>query len=146
MCYRALQDKSWWFTALEKHSCLTLPATSHPELGDKTVELLKTRTSEWSPPHTHTYAHTLISVSTRKTEMCVNGREPSAMVEIQRDHFKSLGLTVEWNKERGKEVRKCLQAGRKGWRKVSAVMCDRVSAKWKERWTKPWWEQRYCLV
>lgn len=58
------------------------------------------------------------------------------MVEIQRkwikkvDNFKSLGLTVQWNKERGKEVRKCLQAGRIGWRKVSAVMCDkRVSAK-----------------
>ncbi|XP_062865903.1 uncharacterized protein LOC134328668 [Trichomycterus rosablanca] len=44
--------------------------------------------------------------------------------------FKYLGSTVQENGECGKEVKKRVQAGWSGWRKVSGVICDkRVTAK-----------------
>ena len=43
-----------------------------------------------------------------------------------------MGSTFQSNGECGKEVKKRVQAGWNGWRKVSGVMCDRrVSAKMK---------------
>ncbi|KAK3542975.1 hypothetical protein QTP70_008094, partial [Hemibagrus guttatus] len=61
-----------------------------------------------------------IKVSRSKTEyMCVNERE-----------FKYLESTVQSNGECGKEVKKQVQAGWNGWRKVSGVLCDRkISAR-----------------
>ncbi|KAK3517204.1 hypothetical protein QTP70_001065, partial [Hemibagrus guttatus] len=72
--------------------------------------------------------------------MCVNEREGSGTVRLQGvvvknvQGFKYLGSTVHSNGECGKEVKKRVQAGWNGWRKVSGVLCDRkISAriKWK---------------
>ncbi|KAK3506607.1 hypothetical protein QTP70_011017 [Hemibagrus guttatus] len=78
-----------------------------------------------------------MKVSRSKTEyMCVNEREGSGTVRLQGEEvkkvqeFKYLGSTVQSNGERGKEVKKRVQAGWNGWRKVSGVLCDRkISAR-----------------
>ncbi|KAK3515161.1 hypothetical protein QTP70_008184 [Hemibagrus guttatus] len=78
-----------------------------------------------------------MKVSRSKTEyMCVNEREGSGTVRLQGEEvkkvqeFKYLGSTVESNGECGKEVRKRVQAGWNGWRKVSGVLCDqKISAR-----------------
>ncbi|KAF7643594.1 hypothetical protein LDENG_00236740, partial [Lucifuga dentata] len=80
-----------------------------------------------------------MKVSRSKTEyMAVNERDSSGMVRLQGieikkvEDFKYLGSTVQSNGECGKEVKKRVQAGWNGWRKVSGVMCDkRVSARMK---------------
>ncbi|KAK3523360.1 hypothetical protein QTP86_029867 [Hemibagrus guttatus] len=82
-----------------------------------------------------------MKVSRSKTEyMCVNEREGSGTVRLQGEEvkkvqeFKYLGSTVQNNGECGKEVKKRVQAGWNGWRKVSGVLCERkISAriKWK---------------
>ncbi|MCI4382159.1 hypothetical protein PGIGA_G00260580 [Pangasianodon gigas] len=76
-------------------------------------------------------------VSRSKTEyMCVNEREGSGTVRLQVEEvkkvqeFKYLGSAVQSNGECGKEVKKRVQAGWNGWRKVSGVLCDRkISAR-----------------
>ncbi|KAK3548010.1 hypothetical protein QTP70_002315 [Hemibagrus guttatus] len=76
-------------------------------------------------------------VSRSKTEyMCVNERKGSGTVRLQGEEvtkvqeFKYLGSTVQSNGECGKEVKKRVQAGWNGWRKVSGVLCDRkISAR-----------------
>ncbi|KAK3537337.1 hypothetical protein QTP70_008218 [Hemibagrus guttatus] len=78
-----------------------------------------------------------MKVSRSKTEyMCVNGREGSGTVRLQGEEvkkvqeFKYLGSTVQSNGECGKEVKKRVQAGWNGWRKVLGVLCDRkISAR-----------------
>ncbi|KAK3561602.1 hypothetical protein QTP86_010677 [Hemibagrus guttatus] len=78
-----------------------------------------------------------MKVSRSKTEyMCVNEREGSETVRLQGEEvkkvqeFKYLGSTVQSNGECGKEVKKRVQAGWNGWRKVSGVLCDRkISAR-----------------
>ncbi|KAK3515850.1 hypothetical protein QTP70_034718 [Hemibagrus guttatus] len=72
-----------------------------------------------------------MKVSHSKTEyMCVNEREGSGTVRLQGEEvkkvqeFKYLGSTVQSNGECGKEVKKRVQAGWNGWRKVSGVLCD----------------------
>ncbi|KAK3514022.1 hypothetical protein QTP70_001284 [Hemibagrus guttatus] len=78
-----------------------------------------------------------MKVSRSKTEyMCVNEREGSGTVRLQSEEvkkvqeFKYLGSTVQSNGECGKEVKKRVQAGWNGWRKVSGVLCDRrISAR-----------------
>ncbi|KAK3536294.1 hypothetical protein QTP86_001395 [Hemibagrus guttatus] len=75
--------------------------------------------------------------SRSKTEyLCVNERKGSGTVRLQGEEvkkvqeFKYLGSTVQSNGECGKEVKKRVQAGRNGWRKVSGVLCDRkISAR-----------------
>ncbi|KAK3556562.1 hypothetical protein QTP70_009536 [Hemibagrus guttatus] len=82
-----------------------------------------------------------MKVSRSKTEyMCVNEREGSGTVRLQGEEvkevqeFKYLGSTVQSNEECGKEVKKRVQAGWNGWRKVSGVLCDRkISARIKEK-------------
>ncbi|KAK3556675.1 hypothetical protein QTP70_012834 [Hemibagrus guttatus] len=72
-----------------------------------------------------------------KTEyMCVNEREGSGTVRLQGEEvkkvqeFKYLGSTVQSNGECRKEVKKRVQAGWNGWRKVSGVLCDqKISAR-----------------
>ncbi|KAK3572535.1 hypothetical protein QTP86_034562 [Hemibagrus guttatus] len=73
-----------------------------------------------------------MKVSRSKTEhVCVNEREGSGTVRLQGEEvkkvqeFKYLGSTVQSNGECGKEVKKRVQAGWNGWRKVSGVLCDR---------------------
>ncbi|KAK3557178.1 hypothetical protein QTP70_024694 [Hemibagrus guttatus] len=78
-----------------------------------------------------------MKVSRSKTEyMCVNEREGSGTVRLQGkevkkvQEFKYLGSTVHSNGECGKEVKKRVQAGWNGWRKVSGVLCDqKISAR-----------------
>ncbi|KAK3541729.1 hypothetical protein QTP86_002116 [Hemibagrus guttatus] len=78
-----------------------------------------------------------MKVSRSKTEyMCVNEREGSGTVRLQGEEvkkvqeFKYLGSTVQNNGECGKEVKKRVQAGWNGWRKVSGVLCDqKISAR-----------------
>ncbi|MCI4385396.1 hypothetical protein PGIGA_G00049960 [Pangasianodon gigas] len=78
-----------------------------------------------------------MKVSRSKTEyMCVNEREGSGTVRLQGEEvkkvqeFKYLGSTVQSTGECGKEVKKRVQAGWNGWRKVSGVLCDRkISAR-----------------
>ncbi|KAK3512233.1 hypothetical protein QTP70_001094 [Hemibagrus guttatus] len=78
-----------------------------------------------------------MKVSRSKTEyMCVNERERSGTVRLQGEEvkkvqeFKYLGSTVQSNGGCGKEVKKRVQAGWNGWRKVSGVLCDRkISAR-----------------
>ncbi|KAK3565881.1 hypothetical protein QTP86_019641 [Hemibagrus guttatus] len=78
-----------------------------------------------------------MKVSGSKTEyMCVNEREGSGTVRLQSEEvkkvqeFKYLGSTVQSNGECGKEVKKRVQAGWNGWRKVWGVLCDRkISAR-----------------
>ena len=41
------------------------------------------------------------------------------------DDFKCLGSTVQSNGECGREVKKRIQAGWNGWRRMSGVICDR---------------------
>ena len=41
------------------------------------------------------------------------------------DDFKYLGSTVQSNGECGREVKKRVQAGWNGWRRMSGVICDR---------------------
>ena len=80
-----------------------------------------------------------MKVSLRKSEyMHVNEKDPGGTVMLQGaeitkvEDFKYLGSTIQSNGECGKEVKKRVQAGWNGWRKVSGVMCDRrVSAKMK---------------
>ncbi|KAK3513892.1 hypothetical protein QTP70_032857 [Hemibagrus guttatus] len=73
-----------------------------------------------------------MKVSGSKTEyMCVNERERSGTVRLQGEEmkkvqeFKYLGSTVQSNGECGKEVKKRVQAGWNGWRKVWGVLCER---------------------
>ncbi|KAK3555556.1 hypothetical protein QTP86_021783 [Hemibagrus guttatus] len=73
-----------------------------------------------------------MKVSGSKTEyMCVNEREGSGTVRLQGEEvkkvqeFKYLGSTVQSNGECGKEVKKRVQAGWNGWRKVWGVLCER---------------------
>ncbi|KAK3544420.1 hypothetical protein QTP86_011158 [Hemibagrus guttatus] len=78
-----------------------------------------------------------MKVSDSKTEyMCVNEREGSGTVRLQGEEvkkvqeFKYLGSTVQSNGECGKEVKKRVQAGWNGWRKVWGVLCERkISAR-----------------
>ncbi|KAK3557560.1 hypothetical protein QTP70_030490, partial [Hemibagrus guttatus] len=78
-----------------------------------------------------------MKVSRSKTEYkCVNETEGSGTVRLQGEEvnkvqeFKYLGSTVQSNGECGKEVKKRVQAGWNGWRKVSGVLCDRkISAR-----------------
>ncbi|KAK3557303.1 hypothetical protein QTP70_026619 [Hemibagrus guttatus] len=78
----------------------------------------------------------VMKVSRSKMYMCVNEREGSGTVRLQGEEvkkvqeFKYLGSTVQSNGECGKEVKKRVQAGWNGWRKVSGVLCDRkISAR-----------------
>ncbi|KAK3565490.1 hypothetical protein QTP86_010873 [Hemibagrus guttatus] len=78
-----------------------------------------------------------MKVSGSKTEyMCVNEREGSGTVRLRGEEvkkvqeFKYLGSTVQSNGECGKEVKKRVQAGWNGCRKVSGVLCDqKISAR-----------------
>ena len=73
-----------------------------------------------------------MQVTRRKTEyMCVNERQVKGTVKMKGeevakvDDFKYLGSTVQSNGECGREVKKRVQAGWNGWRRMSGVICDR---------------------
>ena len=85
-----------------------------------------------------------MKVSRSKTEyMCVNERGDGNRIQMQGgevtkvDEFKYLGSTVQGNGECDREVKKRIQAGWNGWRRVSGVICDRrISAKIKGKMYK----------
>ena len=85
-----------------------------------------------------------MKVSRSKTEyMCMNEKGDGGTVQLQGtevakvDGFKYLGSTVQSNGECGREVKKRVQAGWNGWRKVSGVICDkRVPANMKGKMYK----------
>ena len=73
-----------------------------------------------------------MKVNRRKTEyMCVNERQVNGTVKMQGEEvakvedFKYLGSTVQSNGECGREVKKRVQAGWNGWRRMSGVIGDR---------------------
>ena len=72
-----------------------------------------------------------MKVNRRKIVMCVNERQVNGTVKMQGEEvakvedFKYLGSTVQSNGECGREVKKRVQAGRNGWRRMSGVICDR---------------------
>ena len=78
-----------------------------------------------------------MNANRRKTEyMCVNERQVKGTVKMQGEEvakvedFKYLGSTVQSNGKCGREVKKRVQAGWNGWRRMSGVICDRrVSAR-----------------
>ena len=66
-----------------------------------------------------------------KTEYtCVNESQANGTLRMQEevakvDDFKHLGSTVQSNGECEREVKKRVQAGWNGWRRMSGVICDR---------------------
>ena len=73
-----------------------------------------------------------LKVNRKKTEyMCVNERQGNGTVRMQGEEvakvedFKYLGSTVQSNGECGREVKKRVQAGWNGWRRMTGVICDR---------------------
>ena len=72
-----------------------------------------------------------MKINRRKTEcMCVNERQDNDTVRKQRDgvskmdYFKYPDSTVHSNGECGREVKKRVQAGCHGWRRMLGVICD----------------------
>ncbi|MCY0699169.1 hypothetical protein OVX40_29465, partial [Klebsiella pneumoniae] len=70
--------------------------------------------------------------------MCVNEREGSGVMRLQGEEvekveeFRYLGSTGQSSGECFREVKKRVQAGWSGWRRVTGVICDsRVSARMK---------------
>ena len=73
-----------------------------------------------------------MKVSRSKTEyLCINGGnyDETAKMEDAKvprvKEFKYLGSTVQESGDCEREVKKRVQAGRNGWRRVSGVICDR---------------------
>ena len=71
-------------------------------------------------------------VSRSKTEyLCVNGRNDEETVKMEdkigprAKDFRYLGSTVHESGSCENEVKRRVQAGWNGWRKVSGVICDR---------------------
>ena len=69
-----------------------------------------------------------MKINRRKTEyVCVNERQVNGTVKMQGEEvakvedFKYLGSTVQSNGECGREVKKRVQAGWNGWRRMSGV-------------------------
>ena len=64
--------------------------------------------------------------------MCVNERQVNGTVKMQGEEvakvedFKYLGTTIQSNGECGREVKKRVQAGWNGWKRMSGVFCDRT--------------------
>ena len=73
-----------------------------------------------------------MKVSRSKTEYrCINGRNDEETVKMEGDkvprvkEFKYLGSRVQESGDCEREVKRRVQAGWNGWRKVSGIICDR---------------------
>ena len=108
---------------------------------DKVPLVICSESKEWLEQKLESWRYALerrgMKVNRRKTEyMCVNERQDKGTVKMQGEEvakvedFKYLGSTVQSNGECGREVKKRVQAGWNGWRRMSGVICDRrVSAR-----------------
>ena len=87
-----------------------------------------------------------MKVSRSKTEyLCINGGNDNETVKMEDTkvprvkEFKYLGSTVQESGGCEREVKKRVQAGWNGWRRVSLVICDkRLPARVKEKCTVQW--------
>ena len=85
-------------------------------------------------------------VSWSKTEyLCINGGNEKETVKMDNTkvprvkEFKYLGSTVPESGSCEREIKKRVQAGWNGWRKVSGVICDRkLPARVKGKCTVQW--------
>ena len=96
--------------------------------ADDIVILARTEAGSWR----YALERRGMKVNRRKTEyMCVNERQDKGTVKEKRSRkWRYLGSTVQSNGECGREVKKRVQAGWNGWRRMSGVICDRrVSAR-----------------
>ena len=73
-----------------------------------------------------------MKVSRSKTEyLCINGGNDDEAVKMENakvprvEEFKYLGSTMQESGSCEREVKKRVQAGWNGWRRVSGVICDR---------------------
>ena len=73
-----------------------------------------------------------MTVSRSKTEyLCINGGNDNETVTMDDikvprvKEFKYLGLTMQENGGCEREVKKRVQAGWNGWKRVSGIICDR---------------------
>ena len=73
-----------------------------------------------------------MKVSRSKTEyLCINGENDDKTVKMEDTkaprvkEFKYLGSTVQESGSCEREIKKRVQAGWNGWRRVSGVICDR---------------------
>ena len=73
-----------------------------------------------------------MKASREKTEyLCINGRNDVETVKMEDKkvprvkEFKYLKSAVQESGSREREVKKSVQAGWSGWRRVSGVICDR---------------------
>ncbi|MCJ8729789.1 hypothetical protein PDJAM_G00110470 [Pangasius djambal] len=94
-------------------------------------------------PYTMMFADDIVICSESREQVEENLERWSGTVRLQGEEvkkvqeFKYLGSTVQSNGECGKEVKKRVQAGWNGWRKVSGVLCDRkISARIKGKMYK----------
>ena len=65
-----------------------------------------------------------------KYYMCVNERQVNGTVKMQGEEVAKvddfdMGSTAQSNGECGREMKKRVQAGWNGWRRMSGVICDR---------------------
>ena len=74
----------------------------------------------------------ILFISRSKTEyLCINGGNDDETVKMESTkvprvkQFKYLGSTVKEYDDCEREVKKRIQAGRNGWRRVSGVICDK---------------------
>ena len=94
----------------------------------ETREEVERRLESW----TYAFERIGIKVSTSKTKyLCINGGNDKETVKMEDtkmprvEKIKYLGKTVQESSGYEREVKKRVQAGWNGWRKLSGVICDR---------------------
>ena len=97
-------------------------------IWEETREEVKRRLECWR----YTLERREMKVSRSKTKyLCVNGGNDNETVKMEDKkvprvkEFKCLGSTVQESGSYEREVKRRVQAGWNGWRKVSGVICDR---------------------
>ena len=98
------------------------------EICEETGEEVERRIESWR----YALERRLMEVSRSKTEyLCINGGNDDETVNTEDSkvprvkEFKYLGSTVQESGSCEREVKRRVQAGWNGWRRVSGVICDR---------------------
>ena len=99
----------------------------------ETREEVKRRLESWR----YALERTGMKVNRSKTKyLCINGGNNNKTVKIvpRVKEFKYSGSTVQESGDCEREVKKRVQAGWNGWRRVSGIICDRkLSARVKDK-------------